>query len=313
MLWFIIALFILILVLFIVLLEVCFFRCFYVKEKKILKEDEFEIADGECYEPFREYMIERMRETRSEPHTVHKIRSFDGLTLFGNFYDLHSDGAIELMFHGYRGTAERDLCGAVNRCKSLGHSAFIVDQRASTRSDGKVITFGINESKDCLRWVDYLVELFPKRKIILTGISMGAATVLTAAGNPLPENVVGVIADCGFTSPKEIITKVITEDMHIPGKLLYPFVKLSARLFAGFDLEESSALESVKKFTLPVLLIHGEDDNYVPCEMSRRLYAACTSRKTLFTVKGADHGLSYLMDKEGYVKAFEEFERNLSE
>ncbi len=295
---------------FFALLLYCFDRCFYVREKKMLKEDEYEIAEGECYEPFREYMIARMKETRKLPHEDYSIKSFDNLTLWGKFYDLCEDGAIELMFHGYRGTSERDLCGAVQRCRRLGHSAFIVDQRASTRSDGNVISFGINESKDCLRWVDFVSQKFPERKIIITGISMGAATVLCAAANPLCENVVGVIADCGYSSAKEIIIKVINEDMGVSGKFFYPFVKLSARLFGRFDLEETSPIEAVKKFTLPVLFIHGEDDNFVPCDMSRRLYDACASDKLLFTVKGADHGLSYLIDKEGYIEKFREFERN---
>ena len=310
MVWFIIATVALLLsAAFYVLLRFCFVRCFYVKEKRILKEDEFETADGECYDPFREYMIEKMKETRALPRKDYSIKSFDGLTLWGSFYELYEKGPIELMFHGYRGTAERDLCGAVNRCRRLGHSAFIVDQRAATRSDGNVITFGVNESKDCLRWVDFVTNLFPERKIIITGISMGGATVLNAASSKLPKNVVGVIADCSYSSAKEIITKVINTDMHLPGKVFYPFVKLSAKLFGKFDLEEISPIESVKKFTLPVLFIHGEDDNFVPCEMSRRLYSACSSDKMLLTVPGADHGLSYLVDKDRYIKTFEEFER----
>ena len=67
-------------------------------------------------------------------------------------------------------------------------------------------------------------------KIILAGISMGASTVLMAAGKPLPKNVIGVLADCGFSSPKEIIKKC-AGDLKIPANLIYPFIKCVDLLF----------------------------------------------------------------------------------
>jgi pimeloyl-ACP methyl ester carboxylesterase len=176
------------------------------------------------------------------------------------------------MFHGYRGTSEKDLSGGIQRCRKLGHSAFIVDQRCSRESEGDVITFGIKEHRDCLSWVAFMVEHFgPDVRIILCGISMGAATVMTAAGCPLPQNVVGVLADCGFTSAEEIIKRVAGL-MKMPPNLSYPFVRLGARIFGGFDLNADSALEAAKRCKLPLMLVHGEEDDFVPCEMSRRIY-----------------------------------------
>ena len=135
---------------------------------------------------------------------------------------------------------------------------------------------------------------------------MGASTVMLAAGNPLPSNVIGVLADCGFHSAKEIIQKVICQ-MGLPPKLGYPFVKLGARIFGGFDLEEVTAEEAMKKCTLPVIFFHGEDDDFVPCEMSRICYDACASKKRLVTVSGAGHGLSYAVAPEEYLTALREF------
>ena len=211
------------------------------------------------------------------------------------------------MFHGYRGSAERDLPGGVQRCFKAGRSALLVDQRCSGKSGGNVITFGINEHRDCLAWVDFAVNHFgPDVKIILTGISMGASTVLMAAGNPLPENVIGILADCGYNSAKDIIQKVIGQ-MGLPPKISYPFVKLGARLYGHFDLEETSPEEAMKKCTLPVIFFHGENDDFVPCEMSRTCYDACASRKRLVTIPGAGHGLSYAIAPEAYLTALREF------
>ena len=211
------------------------------------------------------------------------------------------------MFHGYRGTADRDLCGGVQRCFALQRNTLIVDQRACGTSEGNIITFGLRESDDCHRWIAHLIQRFGTDvKIIITGISMGASTVMLAAGRELPEQVVGVLADCGFTSAKDIIQEVIRQ-MKLPPKLSYPFVKLGAKLYGHFDLDADSSLEAMKRCKVPVMFIHGEDDAFVPCDMSRRNYEACTANKKIWTVPGAGHGLSILVDKPGYMRELREF------
>ena len=211
------------------------------------------------------------------------------------------------MFHGYRGSAERDLSGGIQRCFALGRNVLLVDQRTSCGSEGNVISFGINEHRDALAWINFAVKHFgPNIKIVLTGISMGASTVLMAAGKPLPENVVGVLADCGFSSPKEIIKKC-TRDLKLPADLIYPFIKLGAKLFGHFDLEEYTPLDAMKTCQIPVIFFHGENDDFVPCDMSREIYAACTSPKKLVTIPNAGHGLVYVVDNKLYFDSVVKF------
>lgn len=285
----------------------CYRIAFYAPPRKPLREDIIEIPEGEIYEVHREKMENWVRQVRAMPHEDVEITSFDGLKLHGKFYEYAPGAPIELMFHGYRGSAERDLPGGVERCFAVRRSALIVDQRCSGRSGGKTITFGINEHRDCLRWIDFMLTYFgPDVKIILTGISMGAATVLMAGGKELPGNVIGILADCGYTSARDIIYKVIRQ-MGLPPKLSYPFVKLGARIFGRFDLDETSPIEAVKKCPLPVIFFHGEDDDFVPCHMSRENFDACASRKQLVTIPGAGHGLSYAVDPETYIKELRDF------
>ena len=285
----------------------CYRKAFAVVRPKTSDPEAIPLPDGEEYAPFRDQMTDWVKWTRSLPREEMAITSFDGLTLRAKYYEYAPGAPIELMFHGYRGNGERDLSGGVFRCFSLGRSALIVDQRGCGSSDGNAITFGIKEHRDCLAWLDYAIERFgPDCKIILTGISMGASTVLMAAGRELPENVIGVLADCGFTSAKEIIQEVI-RTMHLPPKLSYPFVRLGARLFGGFDPEEDSALEAVKRIRVSVIFFHGEEDGFVPCRMSRDNFEACTARKALVTIPGADHGLAFPVDQEGYLKALADF------
>lgn len=285
----------------------CYRFAFYEPPRKPLPEDLIEIPKGEIYEVFREKMENWVREARAMPHKDVQITSFDGLKLRGKFYEYAPGAPVEIMFHGYRGNAERDMSGGVQRCFKVRRSALVVEQRCSRGSEGNTITFGINEHRDCLKWVDFAISyLGSDIKIILTGISMGAATVMMAAGEKLPPNVVGILADCGYTSAKEIMFEVMGK-MKLPPKLCYPFVKLGAKLFGGFDLDENSPLEAMARCNVPVIFFHGEADDFVPCHMSRKNFEVCSARKKLVTIPGAGHGLAYAVEPERYLKELYDF------
>ncbi len=284
---------------------ICFRMAFYTDRKEVTEK--YAIPEGEIYEPFRDIMVSWMKEVEGTEKETFNITSFDGLKLVGRYYEICPGAPIELMFHGYRGDAKRDLCGGVQRCFKLGRNALIVDQRACGDSDGHIISFGVNEKRDCISWIDFMISHFGDDvKIIITGISMGAATVLMALTEELPQNVIGVLADCGYTSAKEIIKKTIKE-MKLPPNLAYPFVLLGARLFGKFNLEETPPIEAVKNSTLPIIYFHGEDDAFVPFEMSIQNFEATVSRKKLVTMKKAGHGLCYMIEPQRYLKELLEF------
>ena len=285
----------------------CYRFAFYAPPRKALPEGAIELPEGAVYEPFREKMEHWIRETRKLPYYSVEITSFDGLKLRGKFYEFAPGAPVEIMFHGYRGNAERDMSGGVQRCFKVRRSALLVEQRCSQGSEGNTITFGIKEHRDCLKWVEFAIDYLGEDcKIILTGISMGAATVMMAAGEQLPENVIGILADCGYTSAKEIMFDVMRK-MKLPPKLCYPFVKLGAKLFGHFDPDENSPLEAMKRCTVPVIFFHGEDDDFVPCSMSRANFEACAARKKLVTIPGAGHGLSYAVQPQRYLQELRDF------
>ena len=301
-----ILLYILLAIVFVVLATslVCFFKIFYSPRKKW---PEYPVPAGEIYQPHHEQMIKWIKEARELPHTEVSIRSFDGLKLCGTYYEFQKGAPIDVLFHGYHGCAEQDLSGGVYRCQRLGHNVLIVDHRGAGKSEGHVVTFGINESRDALAWVQYVVEnIDPNAKILLGGISMGAATVMMASAMELPKNVVGTVADCGYTSAKEIIKKVIRE-MHLPADLLYPFVRLGARLFGRFDPDENSPIVSMPNCRVPVIFFHGDTDAFVPQSMSEENFAACAAPKHLVITPGAGYGLCFPVDVDTYVKEIETF------
>jgi fermentation-respiration switch protein FrsA (DUF1100 family) len=228
----------------------------------------------------------------------------------GHYYHFKEGAPLKIIFHGWRSTYLRDCGGGAVMAWKAGYNLLLVDQRALGKSEGRTITFGIKEKYDCLSWVNYSIERFGEDvQIILGGISMGAATVMMTAGNPLPPQVKYVLADCGYTSPKEIISKVM-RDMKLPPALLYPCATLGARLFGHFDLNEDSPLEAMARCRVPVVFAHGDADDFVPYDMSVRLCEVCTGRhKKLVTVHGAGHGLAFPVGRDEYVRELLEFKR----
>ena len=284
---------------------VCFFRIF--RSPRAQSEDKYALPEGEIYEEYREQMVAWMKNAEKLPHRAVSVRSHDGLCLHGEYYECEKGAPLEILFHGYHGSAFRDLSGGVARCFALGHNALIIDHRGSGKSEGKVTTFGILERRDCLAWVDFAIrEWGSDVRIILTGISMGASTVMMAAGEALPGNVIGVLADCGYTSARAIIQKVM-RNMKLPARLLYPFARLGARLFGGFDLDETSPVEAMARCKVPVIFFHGDADDFVPHAMSLENYEACTSKKRLVTIGGAGHGLAFPADEQTYLRELRDF------
>ena len=244
----------------------------------------------------------------AQPYELLEIRSYDGLRLHGRYYH-QADGAPLLIgFHGYRGTPSWDFSGGSSLYSGLGFNILLIEERGHCSSEGHTITFGVKERRDCISWAEYAVSRFGEdTPIIIAGISMGAATVLMASGLKLPKNVKGIIADCPFTSPKEIIDKVTEKDLKIPARLAYPFTWTAAFLFAGFRLNEADAASAVRNTPVPVLLIHGEADDFVPIEMSRKIHASNPDMIEFHTFPGAGHGQSCVVDFDRYKKIITDF------
>lgn len=284
-----------------------FQRIFLFKSRKPVPENEYDVPVGKIYDVFYDDMVNWVKQARALPHECVQIESFDGLTLRGKYYEYKKGAPMEILFHGYKGNSERDLSGGIERCFKLGRNALLVDQRAAGRSDGHVSSFGIKERFDCVKWVEFAVERFGKDvKIGITGVSMGAATVLMASAENLPKNVKFVLADCGFSSGREIISKVMT-DIGLPAKLVFPFVKLGAFLFGGFNIDQTSPIEAVKKTNIPIIFVHGDTDTFVPYSMSEKMYNTCPNeKKRLIKINGAGHGLAYPVGRNEYINALSE-------
>lgn len=271
------------------------------------RPDPFAPTKGKSYLPYRDLILKASQVMDRYQYEEVWIQSYDGKRLRGRYYHICDNAPLEILFHGYRSTCLRDCSGGHALSRKLKLNTLVVDQRAQGKSEGVTITFGIKERLDCLSWIQYANNRFGNTKpIVISGLSMGAGTVLMASDLDLPSNVQAIIADSGYTSPMAIIEKVCA-DLHYPLFLCRPLVRLGAALFGKFNIKESSAIESVKHNKIPTLLIHGETDSLVPCYMSKEIYAAAEDHIQLCTFPDAGHGLAFMVDPSRYEKVIYEF------
>lgn len=230
------------------------------------------------------------------------VTSKDGLRLHAYWIPAENPRGTILLAHGYRSTFLVDFGLAFAFYHKLGMNILVPNQRAHGESEGRYITFGVKESEDMQCWIDYHNRKYGNYQMILSGLSMGASTVLFLADQDLSANVKCIIADCGFTSPYDILNVVFRSVVHMPAQLSLFVANILSSLLAGFGLKQKDTREALKNAKVPVLMIHGLADDFVPSDMTVQGYHACAGEKELLLVKDAGHGVSFLKDKETYTK-----------
>ena len=236
----------------------------------------------------------------------HYIVSRDGLKLHGYLFPTEQESKkFVIGVHGYRSYARPECAPYVEFYHDLGFHMLMVDDRAHAPSEGDYIGFGVLDRLDVVDWCKYLVKTYGEDiEILLHGVSMGGATVLAASGEEdLPGQVIGITSDCGFSSPREILTYQLQEAAHLPGKLLMPRIQKLWERKIGGEMDAYAAINQVKKAKVPILFVQGMKDTMVPPCMVDELYEACASRKRVLKVAEAGHGESIAFEPDQYHQA----------
>lgn len=262
-------------------------------------------TDWEQYSPL---MKERKEYMLAQPHRdIFKV-SHDGLKLHATYFPNPSSNKVVICFHGYTSEGMNDYIGLSNYYLKRGYGMLLVDERSHGKSEGKYIGFGCLDRKDAMIWIHMIIEMCGNDvQILLHGTSMGGATVLMASGLNLPCQVKGIISDCGFTSPKYVFTHVLHSMYHLPAFPMIQIADYVNKKKAGYGLDECNAAREVKKAKVPILLIHGDSDTFVPTYMCDEIYNNCASKKKKLIVKGAAHAESYYKDMSAYENALNDF------
>ena len=287
-----------------------FFKFSICRYKRERTDEQYEEQDS-IWNPFAPRMKEAQAFIRA--HTAEHVRltSFDGLALSALYLPAQGESrGTVVAFHGYRSLATIDFALEVEFFHTLGYDVLLPYQRSHGLSQGKYITYGVKERFDCQSWARYAARRWGDRPLFLMGISMGAATVLMASGLELPPNTRGIVADCGFTTPWDIMAHVARRDYKLPRALLWVLLSLLdllARVAAGFSLKGADTRQALAHTQLPVLFLHGEKDDFVPVSMTEENYHACASPKALRLVPGAEHAQSFGVDTPGCEEAIQRF------
>lgn len=261
---------------------------------------------GTDWSRYAEFIGKRKEYFLAQPHEDVWITSDDGLKLHGIFFPNRGSKRIVLCFHGYTSEGMKDYIALSDYYLRRGFAMLLADERAHGRSEGDYIGFGCLDRKDAVRWLEWIIETCGEDiKIILHGTSMGASTVLMASGLKLPYQVKGIVADCGFTSPKEVFTHVLHSMYHLPAFPIIPIANRMNQKLAGYGMDECNAAREVKKSTTPTLFIHGSADTFVPCRMCEKMYENCAAKKWKLIVEGAAHAESYYKDTKRYEEALD--------
>lgn len=220
---------------------------------------------------------------------------------------LKTEGAtkVAIFFHGYRDSARNEFSAMIPFFQKLGYNICLVSQRSHGNSSGKLITFGIREQKDCLKWIEFIDKKYNPDEILLMGVSMGASTVLMAS-NRVPDKVKYVIADCGYSCPDEQVRYIINY-LHFP---MYPtiwFVKSWLYIFTGIKFSKFKIPRMLRTSTVPTLFVHGKKDKMVPYYNTLLNYDEKPVNKELLFIDNAPHAGAYIYGTEKYQKAIVNF------
>ncbi len=276
---------------------------------KALNKKHSRLTGGERPSQIQERMAQAEKDLQDQGCVTVETTSFDGLRLVGHWQTCRAPKRVIVAMHGWRSGWARDFGVIAPFLRREGCCVLYAEQRAQGASDGEYMGFGLLERYDCLEWVRWVNERVGQSlPVYLVGISMGATSVLMAAGLELPDNVRGIIADCGFTSPEAIWRHVVSQNLKIPYRgARAAFADWQCKKRIGVGTDEYSTLDAMAGCKIPVLFIHGEEDRFVPVKMTYENYDACASPKRLFVVPGAAHGMSYMVDPSGYEREVKDF------
>lgn len=282
-----------------------YYIVFHTNKRKTLNP--YVLPKGKQYKEVSSVLLKMIDDNLKTPYRDVCIRSFDGLLLHAKYYEVKKGNPIQLSFHGYKSNSNRDFSGGINYILDKGINMLLVDQRGHGRSEGSFLSLGIKERYDVESWVNYINNAFNCPSIIITGISMGASTIMLS--NSLIQkysNIKCLILDSGYSSPKEIVKSEIKKKK-IPEGLFYSLINTGCKLFGKFNLNDFSCLDEMKHNSIPTIFIHGNKDLFVPLYMENQLFKSAICYKEEIIGRNAGHGLSFVVDNEKYVSIMNVF------
>ncbi len=288
----------------------CFCEYFFKKSFARVERAEMDKTIADFDENFKKghlakhypAILEGRKFNESTPYEHRYVISHDGHRLYARHYRVPSPRATVILCHGFRSHGTHDFAMIIKKYLERSFDVLLISQRAHVESEGRYIAFGQLERYDIKTWRESI-----DGPVLLHGLSMGATSVLLAAElDGLRNNIIGVIADCGFDNARDEFIHVARDMMKLPIHPAVDIISFMAKKRIGLDVSLSIS-EHVNDIRVPLLIIHGEKDDFVPFENAERIYSAFDGEKYIFTQKDAGHAMSYLEDVDGCTAALDSF------
>ncbi len=227
------------------------------------------------------------------------INSFDSLKLYS--YKVINGEASKwaILVHGYLSNY-KEMSSCAYNYYNEGYNLIIPSLRGHGQSEGNYVGMGWHDRLDIISWIEYVLKQDKEAKILMHGISMGAATVMMASGENLHPNVKVIVEDCGYTSAKEQLAYKLKDIFGLPSFPLLNLCSLISKVKSNYFLEEASSINQIKKSKTPTLFIHGRKDNFVPFYMLDELYEACNAPKHKVIIENSRHAENEQVNSELY-------------
>ena len=238
----------------------------------------------------------------SARHEELTVTSDDGLRLVATaFYPDSPSNLWVILIAGY-GRHQGFAWNYADEYLSKGFNILTPDLRAIGKSAGEYITMGAKESDDITCWINAIKEKNPHARIVLHGVSMGAATAMLTAAKS--HDVAAVIDDCGYSDAYEILSEQMEKIFGLPRFPVMNFVDIVCHWRTGVYLSDASPIKAVTQSNAPMLFIHGDADRLVPPDMMERLYDASHAQlKEKLLLKDVEHAVAMPHDREKYFAA----------
>jgi len=220
-----------------------------------------------------------------------------------------SCGRTAIVVHGYHDKVSKFVCFA-RMFHQMGYNVVMPELHAHGLSDGEDVQMGWKDRHDMMTWIhiaDSMSRCSGEPQIVLHGVSMGAATVMSTAGEKLPPSVKAVVEDCGYNSVWDEFSQQLKDQFSLPEFPLMYTTSALCKLKYGWSFGEADMERQVAKSSLPMMFIHGGNDTFVPTRMVGRLYNAKKGLRRLFIGKGSEHAMTYADHTAEYTRAVEEF------
>ncbi|WP_051454283.1 alpha/beta hydrolase [Ruminococcus albus] len=240
--------------------------------------------------------------------TDYTIKSFDGYELHVQFLKnpTPTDKYI-IISHGYTDNRMGALKYAPMYLE-LGYNCIIYDLRGHGENEPTFTTYGIREGEDIYELVkDTRSRYSDISQLGLHGESLGAAS--TAASMKYHPDVDFAVADCGFSDIDNVLRGAY-KYYHMP-EFFVDLADLGARIRYGYSLKSMRPIDSLDDNEVPMLFIHGADDNFILPKNSEDMAARTRGRSEVHYIEGAGHANSILTDAETYKAYVKEFLESL--